>query len=425
MKSGCSVASLCFISLAFSSAAVAVFLWKNPFPVLFGALIVISPIFMYYIPVISRSYCVAFLLLMLVAALWGQRRVHPIAYAVCIALLLQVHILLAGFCLALLAVMVFDVVSDRKLRSSPASWIGIGLIVSSAFALYLELSGGPSSTSSSIATLFSSLSANPISFSAQQLETLNYSLQHQAEIGFTIPTMVVALFVLAVICGCLCCGKRHLRELIVIICALVPQMLIYTYISSPSNQRTSLSWALVLVFLWMLWSAPVDADAPRRSMKAHGIVCGLLAGSLILFVFATSSSLARVCRFDLVGHYSGSTEAAAYIEENLPSDTIIFSEFGPSTVSVGAHATDMLYWNTDTDGFFTYADWSDGKFGEKLTYDEVIDDARANFPEATSIYILATDRNFVPGSANATLLFTNSSMSWVGDERYWLYEVRL
>lgn len=80
--------------------------------------LILSPVCLYFYSAISRSYCLAALLLILTSLFFEERREHPFRLNITVALLLQTHVFLAGFCFGVcvveLAGAVINLRKDRK-----------------------------------------------------------------------------------------------------------------------------------------------------------------------------------------------------------------------------------------------------------------------------------------------------------------------
>lgn len=81
--------SLSFISLLFAGGAVALILWKAPFPRIIRLLLPFTYFFFYQYGVISRPYCVVMFAFMLLAIAYRDRNEHPWKYVLCLMLLCQ------------------------------------------------------------------------------------------------------------------------------------------------------------------------------------------------------------------------------------------------------------------------------------------------------------------------------------------------
>lgn len=91
--------SLAAVNIFFMTLAVAVLLFKSPFPKLIRCLLPFNFFLFYQYGVISRPYCIFVLAIFLAAVCYKNRNEHPVKYLLCLALMCAVHsygIIIAG-----------------------------------------------------------------------------------------------------------------------------------------------------------------------------------------------------------------------------------------------------------------------------------------------------------------------------------------
>lgn len=91
--------SLAIVNIFFMTLAVAVLLFKSPFPKLIRCLLPFNFFLFYQYGVISRPYCIFVLAIFLAAVCYKNRNEHPLKYLLCLALTCAVHsygIMIAG-----------------------------------------------------------------------------------------------------------------------------------------------------------------------------------------------------------------------------------------------------------------------------------------------------------------------------------------
>ena len=91
--------SLAAVNIFFMTLAVAVLLFKSPFPKLIRCLLPFNFFLFYQYGVVSRPYCILALAIFLAAACYKNRNEHPVKYLLCLALMCAVHsygIIIAG-----------------------------------------------------------------------------------------------------------------------------------------------------------------------------------------------------------------------------------------------------------------------------------------------------------------------------------------
>lgn len=91
--------SLAAVNIFFMTLAVAVLLFKSPFPKLIRCLLPFNFFLFYQYGVISRPYCIFVLAIFLAAVCYKNRNENPVKYLLCLALMCAVHsygIMIAG-----------------------------------------------------------------------------------------------------------------------------------------------------------------------------------------------------------------------------------------------------------------------------------------------------------------------------------------
>ena len=95
-KLGLPFVSMNFVSVAVMTGAAWLLMKRSPFGWPVRLALVFGGFYVYYYPVISRSYCLIPLLLAWLAVLYPQRQEKGIWYGAALALLTQTHIYMAG-----------------------------------------------------------------------------------------------------------------------------------------------------------------------------------------------------------------------------------------------------------------------------------------------------------------------------------------
>ena len=95
--------SLAAVNIFFMTLAVAVLLFKSPFPKLIRCLLPFNFFLFYQYGVVSRPYCILVLAMFLAAVCYKGRNEHPVKYLLCLTLMCAIHsmgIIIAGaFCI--------------------------------------------------------------------------------------------------------------------------------------------------------------------------------------------------------------------------------------------------------------------------------------------------------------------------------------
>lgn len=119
--------SLAAVNIFFMTLAVAVLLFKSPFPKLIRCLLPFNFFLFYQYGVVSRPYCILVLAIFLAAVCYKGRNEHPVKYLLCLTLMCAIHsygLIIAGCLCVVWLIEIFteykqsrklaDIVKDRR-----------------------------------------------------------------------------------------------------------------------------------------------------------------------------------------------------------------------------------------------------------------------------------------------------------------------
>ena len=139
---GCEYRIVNIISWITLSIAAYIILAKSPFNKPTKILILLTVPFIYQYVAFGRSYCLVTLFTILLAYLYDKKEKHPYIYAIIIALLMNTHIIMLGFCLMLAVTFyVYELIFKRKeldLKQKKKYLISLAIILVAAILLVLQ-----------------------------------------------------------------------------------------------------------------------------------------------------------------------------------------------------------------------------------------------------------------------------------------------
>ena len=98
--------------------------------------VIFTPPFMYHYSAIARSYCLATLLIIIIAIMWKTHKDHPVRICIATALLIQTHIFVTGFCFGLCVVMLAESIIRLKEEKKKSCVILASLLIPLGSALF-------------------------------------------------------------------------------------------------------------------------------------------------------------------------------------------------------------------------------------------------------------------------------------------------
>ena len=169
-----------FISWFFTCLAAAIIMFKSPFSTVTKALLIFSGGFLFFNSVMSRTYCLINIFLVLIAMLFHKRKEHPVIFGTLVALLANTHVFVRGFIGAMGLIMLHDIYSDWKTNTAKKNVLNLaGLAIAGIGVLMLVI------------PLIGSLSVNKMT--SAKAFTLKYCLTSFGEsflYFFNIPSLI-------------------------------------------------------------------------------------------------------------------------------------------------------------------------------------------------------------------------------------------
>lgn len=421
-KLGAPMLAMRLISCAAVSIAAWLLLWRSPFPHFIQIFILMSALFTYYLPVISRSYAIALLLIVL-AALWYKDRVeHPIRFGVIAALLFQTHVILMGLALGMIVVLVADCVSKTNARQRRWILAGIAIALLGMIATYLELRGGAGGAS--LSDRIVPLLANPYNLITSAVIDLAVNLSSYGMLPAPWYKLeYVILLVLAcaaVLLPLICAPRRNWRAFLLVCFGLGAQLAISIFVYYSINQRTLFFWAMPLFMSWIVLD---DAGPMKHARMIQSAYCALFTA---FFVFTAPVAWYSAIE-DVSLPYSGSVEMGGYLEQEAEPGTVVVSGCASATESVAAFAPDCVYWNPSTNVLFTYCDWGtspekNDRWNATFGIDEILARYKAAYPDAQVMYLLADKHIERPENMEAYIVHEQPD-ALLAEETFRLYVI--
>ncbi len=379
-RAGLPILSMCVLSCALMVAAAAVFLLKSPFPVWLRVLLIFTPLFTYMYPVISRSYALAFLFMVCLAALEKKKWEKPWLYCLFLGLLVQTHVIMLG--MAGVMSLVFLVQRIYRFRKEGARHLMHNLLplllpLGSFFWLLVQFAHIQDSASMEVERL------SLLEFLHGLRQTLPYTMSMYMEID-TVKAMCLAGVVLALcIYGVI---RWHLwGETICFIGGIGAQMVIYTGINGPTSQR-ALTW--FLIFLWYLWVC-LDRVGRREYLL-------LLLPSLAVTMWLCSVRLFPYMIKDMHMQFSDAGEVAKAVEAVVPENGTVVMTDAATASSVAAYLTHkgIRIFCPQQNTYVTYTNW-DSNWNRHMTQAEMMEVLEENDLCQDGFYIIIDRDNVV------------------------------
>ncbi len=381
-------------------AAVALLLWRAPFPLWFKVLFIFSYYMSYEYAVIARNYNITIVLLFFMAAMYRHRFERPLVYGLAVALLANtnVHSLSMAFAIGVL----FLVDLARRGYMPRRGLVAAGVMVLGGLLALLQLR---SSTPNALIG-----------------EKLNFkvlapvlALKDAFLPGF--PNQVLAVLVILPAVAVVMLWRRSKAALWLLACGLAGPFAVFVTKHGGELRHHGF---LLIFFVFALWIANEERQADRdRLWRATLAICG------VTFILSLPYAV-HAHWYDARGLFSGSRSVASYINEHGLEDRPFFAYESAPTSAILPYLPHTKFWYADIQakGTFIVFDkqWGDN---QKLPPDEVLSRC-AHAPGWKPGAMLVLNHPLAdPGAAQLTLRYEVTDPLLLNYyENFYLYEYR-
>ena len=422
----CSIMPL--IGWLFTAIAAAVVMFKAPFSTVTKSLLIFSGGFLFFNSVMSRTYCMINLFIVLIAVLFPKRKEHPIIFGTLVALLANTHICVSGFIGAIGLIMLHDIYTEWKNNSAKKNTLNLtGLAIAGIGVLMLILPligalGSNSSTADDEFTVKRALISFGDSFFNISFSLLNgYLSNHYIFAGI----LAVAFVILIVL-------MRHKTRPILILVLSVLFYIITTeifWITIPNRAHIFLFIYFAVMWIaenepenkasaiWQKFNPNVDTKLIKKLLdgikssdlnfsKSYRV---LLSALLICSIPTGAAYLA----LDYTKPFSLGIAVSEFVTENIPEGSVIVYDID-APAQIASYLPDYKFYSLEYQDFYTYdphkiidEDQSrNGAYNDLKDYPNVY--MMKIFPDADAIEsnrnIIYSVRECIPFGTNASYI---------------------
>ena len=350
-KLGFPILAMQIICWLASCGAVYLILNKSPFNKTTKIILITSGMFLYFFPVIARSYSILPLMVFLLAILYLKQKEHPYWYATIIFLMANTHVIMLGFAGMLTLMFVWENLwKNRKefvIEKDSQKTVTLNLfqgrkicqiinilktsnircyIYSSLIALFglfsvlLQLHG---TTSSNVFISFDlkDVIANIInvftkffvaSFDSSYAEVFEPLILNSLQTVLVLFSLFLFIFLFMLI------FKNNKKLFLISFLGVLFQFLIYilAYSKCVRSVRTFSAYIIVVFALWCVLNQNDMTEKMRRTINI----------ALIIFFLLTTLNGVRFAILDYRYSYSGGKETAQFIESDIEKDALLLTD---------------------------------------------------------------------------------------------------
>lgn len=426
-KLGCPIQVISVISIVCMGLAAYLLLSKAPFWYWLRVVILVSSIMLYYNITVCRIYSLVVVLLFSIAVCYKDRMEKPWRYCILLTLLLQSHIIMAGFGITLTLFFWQELLQRKEYRKQKRFYFSGLLPILSICFLYIELMGNKGEIS------YSGILKNIVNVPLASMNTFfcEFSFELGWSIGHLFPGWLFYAFLLAAIFLALLSWKKYWRQVLIVVCGLGCQVFIGAFIHKIIIQRAVLLFTTMVFSYWICWSRKEELKEQHREQQIEKIfevrecfckvLGGLLTAGIVIGAWVSVPFALRMMYDDYQRDYSGAERVAEYIENNLPKDAVIVTNQSRKTPAISGYDKDVRLWDPVSERFYTYIDWNE-MIEATPSCQEVKNKVIKDFGTTDQIYFLLCKYN-IPDDVNTVgmkLLF-DEKPSIVEGEYFALY----
>lgn len=358
------------------SMCLAVFLLFHfsPFEWYSKIAVTLSAGFIYFLPVIARSYSILPFLVFLCALLYLRQKEHPILYALILSFIASTHIIMCCFSAVLLALFVYDnIYLNIKNKTKIKNYVISALIVvfsllyvvwqlhdtvsvSSCYYGYNNIL--PQNIIKTFLYFFINNYDNTITFIKKTISI--------TDIIFIIISIIVWLILWIIL------FKNSKRAFFTAFLGITYQLMIYMYCYHSSIYVTRIFMAHIIM-LFAFWIMFTQKEYPNGTKIYKPFFTEKSANIFIaIFFLLTSYNGIKCFNLDLNKNYAPTVEAYSYIKNNVKESDIILSDIELYSIGI------LYYTDKNKDKyniFYTYRNADNVKY---ITWDFLLSYIKTN-----------------------------------------------
>lgn len=397
------------ISLFLMTIACYLFFKYSPFHIITKFIILCSSLFLYINPVISRSYSLIVLLMVLICCVWKKRFERPILYGILVSLLFQTHILMVGFGIGLIIDILIEYIKNKNRKALYAFFISLGSFV----LLFFELFQRSNTTNVVIVSapfllnsIFNKDIFRRLYVSAIKL-FINFCTigEKGAKIAAIITILIFAIEVIIIIKNNIFAyGYRILIPGVLGVMAIIS---ISCLVYGVDMHMSACLLSIELFFCWQIFGLSMQTK--------------YLSSFMIVFLLSlTITPTINRARIDLITYNSTSKDMSNYILTNLSEDDVVVVSQEEYFVPIYAYVSSkssIKFWSVDTEKEYKMHKWGQNEIGYDVA--QIKEIAEKYFPKNNLYYLSNKERYENEFKTD----YYNNAPSYFG-ESYWLYKLK-
>ena len=351
-KMGLPFSFINYISWFFASCGIVLFIFKAPFGKAVKAITAISPVFVYWLPVVARSYSLVPLMLFVMAYIYHERKEKAVIYGVFIALLVNLHILMAGICGALLLNELIDIIIDavKKNKVSKQRYIGFACGFIGCLVMVIQMWGCMEQNG------VVKVEIGQISYLAKAYQNSIIFQMHMFgfwKMEFYLFMMLMFLLFLAIMFIML---LKYRRQLIMLVCGVGFDLFVTLLLFVPNGQKAQL---IYIMLLFIAWTLRTDTDDGLKKIQTDKKDIRYSTAFALMISIMLAVNIANcwksVIIYDIGNKFSSGKAAAEYLDANSDECSVVIPIDDMLGASASAHTKKVRFWNMYNNEYCDYA----------------------------------------------------------------------
>lgn len=400
-----------YISLLMCTISVYILFRRSQLPIIAKIAVIFSSMFLFYNPVVCRSYSLIVLLCVILATEFKNRLLHPVRFAILISLLMQTHIVIYGLCFGLMIELLIQLINNKTQKK--ITLLSMMIPVLSTIILFIELlprPNYPAYTNVSLSTILTNININNILKRIASIAYVSWGIKNVL--------LVFLIFIIFIIFGLSQiivlkknnCLKDNINKVFISFCGINYYFIISLFVYSSHSQLASILMMIIVFSIWIIYEDNNYLCLPSLLF--------IILASMLTFIPAQS-----LLKLDINSNYSTSKQTAKYIEKIVEENSIIFLDDyqgydTPIVAYVSSNRNDICFYSLLLNKQYKYNSWIYQNEYTQLSCEEILNIDTSTFNSENIYYISTFEINV---TENFSLIYKNCDS--FTNENYYIYKI--
>ena len=337
-----------------SCAGVFLLLTFAPFNKITKCAIITSAGFLYFFPVIARSYSLLPLLIFALAAIYKDRLKHPLFFSILLALTANIHVIMFGFVFITGLFFLLEIFKEKKLGNSICT---SAIIITGLLAVVIQLWGTENANSMinfSTQNIWRSCIIVPVQFFVNAVDFNNslYSIINKLSYGTVLYVLFGFIFFILYINLCIALWFYDKKIFVINSLSILFQFFIYIFAYSALMYPSRIFCAFIITMFccWIVLEQNRHKKTKLFSAKTLNIIMA------IFFAMTVFNGINYTIK-DITGNYSSAKETAKFIKQNIPENSVLIPTEDGCALGIYYYLPERKFWSLRRQTYIKYMKW--------------------------------------------------------------------